>query len=188
MRADVPSVRFLVSDAGADDDVVAWDDALDADGSEFRVDVDVDDLADIMYTSGTTGLPKGVGGPAPQPVDDPEPRAGVDRRRPGCTARRCSRSPGITFIYNAMKMGMRSLYLARFDATQWLETVEQERPTMAFLVPAMAELLVAHPEFDARDLTSLQAVLDRQRAARGEARCARCRRDCPTPRSRTRTA
>ena len=87
-----------------------------------------------------------------------------------------------------MKMGMRSLYLARFDATRWLETVEQERPSMAFLVPAMAELLVAHPRYPTADLTSLAGGLDRQRAAVGAHAARRCRRASPTPRSRTPTA
>ena len=65
---------------------------------------------------------------------------------------------GISFIYNPMKMGMVGLYQPKFDAGEWLRIVERERPTMAFLVPAMAELLVAHPDFATADLTSLQAV------------------------------
>src|SRR5947208_477990 len=65
---------------------------------------------------------------------------------------------GISFIYNPMKMGMVGLYQPKFDAGEWLRIVERKRPTMAFLVPAMAELLVAHPDFATADLTSLQAV------------------------------
>ncbi len=156
VRAEVPSIRFLVSSEAAED-VVAWDDALDPDASDYRVDVGVDDLADIMYTSGTTGLPKGVavrhGNLSMIPNHEP-----LWTRDAWLHGAPLFTFAGITFIYNAMKMGMRSLYLARFDASRWLDAVEQERPTMAFLVPAMAELLVAHPEFEKRDLSSLQAV------------------------------
>lgn len=157
VRAAVPSMRLLISSVATGDDVVAWDDALDADRDDFRVETGIDELADIMYTSGTTGLPKGVGVRHRNlsMIPNHEPRWTGDAWLHGAPLFTFA---GITFIYNAMKMGMRSLYLARFDATRWLVAVEKERPTMAFLVPAMAELLVAHPEFETRDLSSLQAV------------------------------
>jgi acyl-CoA synthetase (AMP-forming)/AMP-acid ligase II len=157
VRDGVPSLRLLVATSATGGEVVAWDDALDADPSDFRIDRTVDDLADIMYTSGTTGLPKGVGVRHRNlsMIPNHEPAWTGDAWVHGAPLFTFA---GITFIYNAMKMGMRSLYLARFDATQWLETVEKERPSMAFLVPAMAELLVAHPNYPSADLTSLQAV------------------------------
>ena len=65
---------------------------------------------------------------------------------------------GIAFIYNPMKMGMSALFLPRFDAGTWLDLVEKRRPTMAFLVPAMAQLLLGHERFDAADLSSLTLV------------------------------
>jgi acyl-CoA synthetase (AMP-forming)/AMP-acid ligase II len=65
---------------------------------------------------------------------------------------------GIAFIYNPMKLGLVGLYLPKFDVEHWFEIVERERPSMAFLVPAMAELIVAHPKFADPDLSSLRAV------------------------------
>ena len=38
---------------------------------------------------------------------------------------------------------------------RWLEIVERERPVIAFVVPAMAQLLIHHPEFESADLSSL---------------------------------
>jgi len=155
VRASVPSLRLIVGATG--DGAVAYHDALDHDASEFQVPVELDDLADVMYTSGTTGLPKGVAARhhnvAMIPnMEPPWSGAGWLHGAPMFTF------AGIAFIYNPMKMGMVGYYLPKFDAGRWLELVERERPTMTMLVPAMAELLVAHPEFETHDLSSLAAV------------------------------
>ena len=131
-----------------------WDEALDDDASEFQVPVSPDDLADIMYTSGTTGRPKGV-------VVRHRNSALIPNNVPEWSGSYWLHgSPlftfaGISFIYNPMKMGMTALYMPKFDAGTWLSTVERERPGAAFIVPAMAQLLIAHPRFDSADLSSL---------------------------------
>jgi acyl-CoA synthetase (AMP-forming)/AMP-acid ligase II len=66
---------------------------------------------------------------------------------------------GLGFIYNPMKAGMTVLYLPRFDAGRWLDVVAHERPVIAFVVPAMARLLIHHPEFDSADLSSLKRLI-----------------------------
>jgi acyl-CoA synthetase (AMP-forming)/AMP-acid ligase II len=157
VRRQVESLGLVVSAGGDGTDVVPYDDVLEADASTFQVPVGVDDLADVMYTSGTTGLPKGVAvrhrNVAMIPNNEPVWSAtGWLHGAPMFTF------AGIAFIYNPMKMGMVGLYLPKFDAGRWLELVERERPMMSMLVPAMAELLVARPDFVKRDLSSLVAV------------------------------
>ncbi len=63
---------------------------------------------------------------------------------------------GIAFVLTPMKLGLRGIYLAAFDAGTWLDTVERERPGSVFLVPAMATLLLEHPRFADADLSSVQ--------------------------------
>ena len=151
-RGSVPTLERIIE---ADTD--AWDSVLDADDSTFQVPVTDDDLADIMYTSGTTGLPKGIAVRHRSlhiiPNGEPE----------WSDAAWLHGSPlftfaGISFIYNPMKMGMRALYLPRFDAATWLALVEAHRPSMAFIVPAMAQLLVTEDRFEAADLSSLSML------------------------------
>lgn len=156
-RPELDSLRLVVATGEGVSESMGWDDALHDDDSDFQVAVGPDDLADIMYTSGTTGTPKGVavshGNVAMVP--NTEPAWSGDRW--------IHSSPlftfaGIGFIYNPMKMGMVSLYQAKFDAGRWIEYVEKERPTFAFIVPAMAQLLADHPRFGEADLSSLQLV------------------------------
>jgi len=135
--------------------VLRWAEILDPDASDFQVARTDEDLADILYTSGTTGRPKGV---AVRHVNASLVPPGPPSFSGGSWlhASPMFTFAGLSFVYNPMKLGLRGIYMAHFDAGRWLEVVEAERPIAVFLVPAMTHLLLDHPRFDEADLSSVQ--------------------------------
>ncbi len=137
---------------------VDFDEVKSGDAATIQVAVDGSDLADVMYTSGTTGRPKGVAVRYDQVAMVPNGRP-VWQGTGWFTASPVFTFAGLGFIYNPMKAGMTVLYLPTFDAGRWLEIVERDRPVIAFIVPAMAQLIIHHERFEASDLSSLRRLV-----------------------------
>jgi acyl-CoA synthetase (AMP-forming)/AMP-acid ligase II len=132
-----------------------WDAVTTGDRTPFQAFRDDDDLADVLYTSGTTGRPKGVAvrhsnGAMIGAVEPNWSGSGWLHASPLFTF------AGIALVYTPMKMGMQVIYLPRFDADRWIRVVEEKKPIFIFLVPAMAHLLIDHARFDEIDLSFVQ--------------------------------
>ena len=157
VRATVGTVVSTQAGAEPPTSDLRWSDLLSSDDRDLEPAFGPDDVADIMYTSGTTGRPKGVAiSHAGLSTTDRVPstwlRLGFMSSSPFAT------TSGSLLVSGPLRSGLSGWFLPRFSADAWLAAVERERPVSAFLVPAMVELLVASPGFTTADLSSLAVV------------------------------
>jgi acyl-CoA synthetase (AMP-forming)/AMP-acid ligase II len=130
-------------------------------GSPDMEDAEVDesDVSILMYTSGTTSLPKGVmltyGDFTNYVVGTVEMADGTPRG----TSLLCAplyHIAGTANIMSALWAGRKIVILRQFDTKEWLAAVQAEQVTHAFVVPTMMKQLIDHPDFSNFDLSSLQ--------------------------------
>jgi long-chain acyl-CoA synthetase len=154
--------------------VLSGSDILGPDGSGTGPDVDgeatpdaptvgdADDTALILFTSGTTGLPKPIeishGVVADRlayygkPID-PEADQVVDMM-----SAPIFHIAGTLGLFVSLHQGKQMVMMPRFDAGQWLSLVESRHVTQTFVVPAMLSRILDHPAFPTTDLSSLKAL------------------------------
>ena len=134
----------------------AWVDTGDA---EFEIRPrDPSDLGAICYTSGTTGHPKG----AMQSIRSVV-AAGVGTVLMGARGPddRVTNSLPLAHVYGscvlnaAMLAGSTLVMVPRFDAPTVLSTITEHRVTLMDGVPTAYYYLLAHPNFDQADLSTL---------------------------------
>jgi 2-furoate---CoA ligase len=117
-----------------------------------------EDLSLLLYTSGTTGRPKGV--PRRHRAERAAAIAHVAQNLYG----RGERTLGVMPLYHTM--GVRSLIamalvdgaficLPRFDAAQALKLIARDRVTNLYLVPTLYHDLISHEGFAATDTSSV---------------------------------
>jgi acyl-CoA synthetase (AMP-forming)/AMP-acid ligase II len=155
----VPEVRTTVRTVvgtvpGAD---LPWDALLSPDDRDLEPVTGPDDVADIMYTSGTTGRPKGVvvrHGGLSSTARVPSTWLGLGF----LTSSPFATTSGSLLVTGPLRGGLSGWFLPRFSAEAWLDAVETNRPVSAFLVPAMVELIVACPRLATADVSSLAVV------------------------------
>ena len=122
------------------------------------------DPADLLYTSGTTGMPKGVLVPEGNLADQPGQQnlAQLLSALFGESLLHAVPLFGFTGCHGLMLMSIRAgitqIVLPRFDPEQLLASIERHRATSIMGVPTMLNLAMKHPKVKDYDYSSLKFV------------------------------
>src|SRR5256714_12800349 len=118
-----------------------WSEAVHGDGERFRVPRAESDLAEILYTSGTTGLPKGVTSTHASVLANEaaplEPLLTLLHSAPLPTT-----FGSLGALIMPLRLAMTSIALPRFDTGWFASLIEERRPTWLLMVPAQILLLL----------------------------------------------
>ncbi len=144
--------------AAVTNQIATVDDIASEDTSAYDVAVDDADLADVFYTSGTTGLPKGVASTHANTAAThlrPMERGGVLLH-----AIPLSTFTGVHGgLVTPMRLGITAVVQPKFDTAQFAALVEADHAQFLLMVPAQIALLLYSGHLTGRDLTSVQTVM-----------------------------
>ena len=168
IRAQLPDLRVVVTTEGGAaewQDYAAWRDAQSADNP--NVEINRNDVAIQLYTSGTTGKPKGAmlshanlfnlietgdGGEKPDwnlwTADDVS-----------LVAMPVFHIGGTGWALLGVYHGAKGLIAREFDPTKVLDFIERDKITKIFMVPAAMQFVVRQPRARSVDFSRLKYML-----------------------------
>ena len=160
---EMPVDRVVVLDGAATGGRLSYDELLSgaiADQMHFPEAGD-EDTTVIMFTAGTTGVPKGVmlthdsfSSYLLATVNPADP----DEEETNLLTVPFYHIAGLQASLAAVYGGRSLVVMRQFDPEEWMRLVQTYRANRAMLVPTMLKHVMEHPRFDEFDLSSLDVI------------------------------
>ena len=163
--ADVglPPDRVVILDGESSNGRLSYENFLDGASDEELLfpEAEDNDTTVIMFTAGTTGVPKGV-----MLTHDSFASyllATVDPADPDVEETNLLTVPlyhiaGLQAALAAVYGGRTMVVMRQFEPVEWLTLVQQHKANRAMVVPTMLKHLMEHPRFHDYDLSSLDVI------------------------------
>ena len=164
---ELPANRIVLLDGGPDgptsNEHLAYDD-LQSQGNPEQVhfsEAGDDDTTVIMFTAGTTGVPKGVmlthDSFSSYLLSTVAP-ADPDVAETNLLSVPFYHIAGLQAALAAIYGGRTLAIMRQFEPAEWLDLAQGQRVNRAMLVPTMLKQLMDHPRFREYDLSSLNVI------------------------------
>ena len=160
LKKRVPSLENIIVLGESKSNFKSFQDVLNS-ARPLPVEIEIDDHdpALIMYTSGTTGSPKGIllnyrhldGSPKAM-----EYFVDLTDKDVKISALPLSHSAGLIYIQNCICYGITLVLMERFQPLEFLKNIQKYRVTCFHLVPSMYYAILHLKEFESFDLSSLR--------------------------------
>lgn len=133
---------------------------LAATAVELQIEVGEDDLFTIMYTSGTTGKPKGVMLSHRNMVSSALSLALVCEITPDDVVGHVAPlTHGSNFLSHVSWMyGLTQIVFDKFQPVEFLNDIESEKVSFIFMVPTMVNLMIQDPGFAPEKLKYIKSI------------------------------
>ena len=159
LQAILPGVLCprITIDGGTDG--TSFDTWLAAPGAvSTTADIGPDTPFNIIYSSGTTGVPKGIVQPSSLRWAQVQRAVGLEYGPHAVTLLSTPLYSNTTLVsfFATLALGGTVLLMEKFDARAYLELAQRHRVTHTMLVPVQYRRLMALPDFDRFDLSSFR--------------------------------